>query len=127
MSSLARAEAGANAAGGFVYGLLLVNGTLIAGMYAFAKVAGEHGITQLGPLTLQLLLAANEIGLAGGEGGGRGERRVAPPRVPVPGQAECAGGAGPTTPFPGGVGPMTIACLLQNTVTAAKIQYGIKD
>ena len=26
------------------------------------------------------------------------------------------------TPVPGGVGPMTIAMLLQNTVTAAKIQ-----
>ncbi|MBX3660915.1 MAG: DMT family transporter [Burkholderiales bacterium] len=63
MSSLARAEAGANAAGGFVYGLLLVNGTLIAGMYAFAKVAGEHGITPLGLLTWQLLFAAIVIGL----------------------------------------------------------------
>jgi methylenetetrahydrofolate dehydrogenase (NADP+)/methenyltetrahydrofolate cyclohydrolase len=28
--------------------------------------------------------------------------------------------AGQITPVPGGVGPMTIACLLQNTVTAAK-------
>jgi len=28
--------------------------------------------------------------------------------------------AGAITPVPGGVGPMTIACLLQNTVTAAK-------
>jgi methylenetetrahydrofolate dehydrogenase (NADP+)/methenyltetrahydrofolate cyclohydrolase len=28
--------------------------------------------------------------------------------------------AGSITPVPGGVGPMTIACLLQNTVTAAK-------
>lgn len=30
------------------------------------------------------------------------------------------------TPVPGGVGPMTIATLLQNTVTAAKIQNNIK-
>lgn len=29
------------------------------------------------------------------------------------------------TPVPGGVGPMTIACLLHNTLTAAKIQKGI--
>jgi methylenetetrahydrofolate dehydrogenase (NADP+) / methenyltetrahydrofolate cyclohydrolase len=40
--------------------------------------------------------------------------------------AECAKVAGAITPVPGGVGPMTIACLLQNTVEAAKIQRGIK-
>nr|MDJ0629509.1 bifunctional methylenetetrahydrofolate dehydrogenase/methenyltetrahydrofolate cyclohydrolase [Rhodobacter sp.] len=28
--------------------------------------------------------------------------------------------AGAITPVPGGVGPMTIACLLKNTLTAAK-------
>ena len=39
---------------------------------------------------------------------------------------ECARVAGAITPVPGGVGPMTIACLLQNTVEAAKIQRGIK-
>jgi len=33
--------------------------------------------------------------------------------------AECAEVAGAITPVPGGVGPMTIACLLENTVTAA--------
>jgi methylenetetrahydrofolate dehydrogenase (NADP+)/methenyltetrahydrofolate cyclohydrolase len=33
--------------------------------------------------------------------------------------AECAAMAGAITPVPGGVGPMTIACLLENTVTAA--------
>jgi methylenetetrahydrofolate dehydrogenase (NADP+)/methenyltetrahydrofolate cyclohydrolase len=33
--------------------------------------------------------------------------------------------AGAITPVPGGVGPMTIACLLQNTVTAAKRANGI--
>ena len=32
---------------------------------------------------------------------------------------ECATVAGAITPVPGGVGPMTIACLLENTVTAA--------
>ena len=31
------------------------------------------------------------------------------------------------TPVPGGVGPMTIAMLMRNTLTAAKIQNGIKD
>ncbi|CAN5283238.1 bifunctional methylenetetrahydrofolate dehydrogenase/methenyltetrahydrofolate cyclohydrolase FolD [soil metagenome] len=33
--------------------------------------------------------------------------------------------AGAITPVPGGVGPMTIACLLQNTLTAAKRSAGI--
>jgi methylenetetrahydrofolate dehydrogenase (NADP+) / methenyltetrahydrofolate cyclohydrolase len=33
--------------------------------------------------------------------------------------AECALVAGAITPVPGGVGPMTIACLLENTLTAA--------
>lgn len=33
--------------------------------------------------------------------------------------------AGAITPVPKGVGPMTVACLLQNTVTAAKRQAGL--
>lgn len=33
--------------------------------------------------------------------------------------AEAAAVAGAITPVPGGVGPMTIACLLENTITAA--------
>ena len=33
--------------------------------------------------------------------------------------AEAVQVAGAVTPVPGGVGPMTIACLLENTVTAA--------
>jgi methylenetetrahydrofolate dehydrogenase (NADP+)/methenyltetrahydrofolate cyclohydrolase len=32
---------------------------------------------------------------------------------------ECLGHAGAITPVPGGVGPMTIACLLENTLEAA--------
>jgi len=35
--------------------------------------------------------------------------------------------AGAITPVPGGVGPMTIAMLLANTLTAAKIQQGFAD
>ncbi|MFA5659195.1 MAG: bifunctional 5,10-methylene-tetrahydrofolate dehydrogenase/5,10-methylene-tetrahydrofolate cyclohydrolase, partial [Oscillospiraceae bacterium] len=34
--------------------------------------------------------------------------------------------AGFITPVPGGVGPMTIAILLKNTLTSAKIKNGIK-
>jgi methylenetetrahydrofolate dehydrogenase (NADP+)/methenyltetrahydrofolate cyclohydrolase len=35
--------------------------------------------------------------------------------------------AGKITPVPGGVGPMTIAMLLANTLTAAKVQQGLGD
>lgn len=38
--------------------------------------------------------------------------------------AEAAAVAGHITPVPGGVGPMTIACLLRNTLTAAKRLHG---
>jgi methylenetetrahydrofolate dehydrogenase (NADP+) / methenyltetrahydrofolate cyclohydrolase len=38
--------------------------------------------------------------------------------------AECAAVAGAITPVPGGVGPMTIACLLENTVAAALRRRG---
>ncbi|MGJ3260009.1 MAG: bifunctional methylenetetrahydrofolate dehydrogenase/methenyltetrahydrofolate cyclohydrolase FolD [Rhodospirillales bacterium] len=39
--------------------------------------------------------------------------------------AEAAANASAITPVPGGVGPMTIACLLRNTVVAACLQNGI--
>ena len=38
--------------------------------------------------------------------------------------AECAEVAGHITPVPGGVGPMTIACLLRNTLIAAAARRG---
>ena len=38
--------------------------------------------------------------------------------------AEAAAIAGAITPVPGGVGPMTVACLLRNTVIAARNQTG---
>ncbi|CAN1723785.1 bifunctional methylenetetrahydrofolate dehydrogenase/methenyltetrahydrofolate cyclohydrolase [Hyphomicrobium sp. 1Nfss2.1] len=41
--------------------------------------------------------------------------------------ASAAKVAGAITPVPGGVGPMTIACLLKNTVEAALMQRGIKS
>lgn len=34
--------------------------------------------------------------------------------------------AGFITPVPGGVGPMTIATLMRNTLTAAKVQHNLK-
>ena len=40
---------------------------------------------------------------------------------------ECARVAGAITPVPGGVGPMTIACLLRNAAQAAAMQKGIKS
>jgi methylenetetrahydrofolate dehydrogenase (NADP+) / methenyltetrahydrofolate cyclohydrolase len=39
--------------------------------------------------------------------------------------AEALGHAGAITPVPGGVGPMTIACLLNNTLIAARARRGI--
>lgn len=54
-----------------------------------------------------------------------GINRIDVPRPRIVGDvayAEALGVAGAITPVPGGVGPMTIACLLENTLTAAKIQ-----
>lgn len=39
--------------------------------------------------------------------------------------ADVQSTAAAITPVPGGVGPMTIACLLYNTLAAAKMQHGI--
>ncbi|WP_284163588.1 bifunctional methylenetetrahydrofolate dehydrogenase/methenyltetrahydrofolate cyclohydrolase FolD [Frigidibacter sp. SD6-1] len=39
----------------------------------------------------------------------------------------CAAVAGAITPVPGGVGPMTIACLLANTLTAACRAHGLAE
>jgi methylenetetrahydrofolate dehydrogenase (NADP+)/methenyltetrahydrofolate cyclohydrolase len=39
----------------------------------------------------------------------------------------CADVAGAITPVPGGVGPMTIACLLANTVTACCRANGLAE
>ena len=41
--------------------------------------------------------------------------------------ASAAGVAGAITPVPGGVGPMTIACLLANTVTACCRSHGLAE
>ena len=40
--------------------------------------------------------------------------------------AEAVETAGRITPVPGGVGPMTIACLLRNTVSAARLRRDLK-
>lgn len=41
--------------------------------------------------------------------------------------ASCADVAGSITPVPGGVGPMTIACLLANTLTACCRSNGLPE
>jgi methylenetetrahydrofolate dehydrogenase (NADP+)/methenyltetrahydrofolate cyclohydrolase len=41
--------------------------------------------------------------------------------------ASCAAVAGAITPVPGGVGPMTIACLLANTLTACARANGLDE
>lgn len=59
---------------------------------------------------------------AGGSGADAGKSRL----VGDVAFAEVAQVAGAITPVPGGVGPMTIACLLRNTLIAACRQAGIK-
>ncbi len=70
--ALSRAPASiqAQANAGFVPVLLCFNGVLMAGIYAFAKVAGNNGASPLGLLAWQLLFAAIVIGAVAG---GRGE------------------------------------------------------
>jgi methylenetetrahydrofolate dehydrogenase (NADP+)/methenyltetrahydrofolate cyclohydrolase len=58
-----------------------------------------------------------DVGIHRGENGLRGDVEF----------DEVAEVAGLITPVPGGVGPMTIAMLLANTLTAAKVQQGIGD
>jgi methylenetetrahydrofolate dehydrogenase (NADP+)/methenyltetrahydrofolate cyclohydrolase len=41
--------------------------------------------------------------------------------------AEASAIAGAITPVPGGVGPMTIACLLRNTLVAACRRRGLPE
>jgi methylenetetrahydrofolate dehydrogenase (NADP+) / methenyltetrahydrofolate cyclohydrolase len=41
--------------------------------------------------------------------------------------ASCSEVSGAITPVPGGVGPMTIACLLANTVTACCRSHDLKE
>ena len=41
--------------------------------------------------------------------------------------ASAAAVAGAITPVPGGVGPMTIACLLANTLTACCRSHGLPE
>jgi methylenetetrahydrofolate dehydrogenase (NADP+)/methenyltetrahydrofolate cyclohydrolase len=58
------------------------------------------------------------INRIGGEGGGKS-------RIVGDVAADVADVAGALTPVPGGVGPMTIACLLLNTLRAACAQRGL--
>jgi methylenetetrahydrofolate dehydrogenase (NADP+)/methenyltetrahydrofolate cyclohydrolase len=58
-----------------------------------------------------------DVGIHRGENGLRGDVEF----------DEVAEMAGLITPVPGGVGPMTIAMLLANTLTAASVQQGIAD
>ncbi|MDE2150695.1 MAG: bifunctional methylenetetrahydrofolate dehydrogenase/methenyltetrahydrofolate cyclohydrolase FolD [Betaproteobacteria bacterium] len=61
-----------------------------------------------------------DVGINRVEGGDGGARLVGDVAF-----AEAAETAGAITPVPGGVGPMTIACLLRNAVLAAAQQAGL--
>jgi methylenetetrahydrofolate dehydrogenase (NADP+) / methenyltetrahydrofolate cyclohydrolase len=58
-----------------------------------------------------------DVGIHRGEDGLRGDVEF----------DEVAEVAGAITPVPGGVGPMTIAMLLANTLAAARLQQGVED
>jgi methylenetetrahydrofolate dehydrogenase (NADP+)/methenyltetrahydrofolate cyclohydrolase len=60
------------------------------------------------------------INRIGGEGGGKS-------RIVGDVAADIRDVAGAITPVPGGVGPMTIACLLLNTLRAARSRRGLPD
>jgi methylenetetrahydrofolate dehydrogenase (NADP+)/methenyltetrahydrofolate cyclohydrolase len=62
-----------------------------------------------------------DVGINRVPGGANGKSRI----VGDVDYAEAAERAGAITPVPGGVGPMTIACLLVNTVRAACAAHGL--
>ena len=77
--------------------------------------AGIPGL--VGPDAVKPGATVIDVGIHRGEDGLRGD-------VDTAAVAEVAG---KITPVPGGVGPMTIAMLLANTLTAAKVQQGLED
>jgi methylenetetrahydrofolate dehydrogenase (NADP+)/methenyltetrahydrofolate cyclohydrolase len=77
--------------------------------------AGIPGI--VGPDAVKRGATVIDVGIHRGENGLRGD-------VEFDAVAEVAGAI---TPVPGGVGPMTIAMLLANTLSAARAQQGIGD
>ena len=62
---------------------------------------------------------------APGQGAGQDSQQKKDRLVGDVAYAEAAQRAAAITPVPGGVGPMTIACLLRNTVVAACMQRGV--
>jgi len=62
-----------------------------------------------------------DVGINRVPGGENGKNRI----IGDVAYAEAAERAGAITPVPGGVGPMTIACLLVNMVRAACITHGL--
>ena len=71
------------------------------------------------PGAIVIDVGINRLAPAGGEAKGRLVGDVA--------YAEAAAVAVAITPVPGGVGPMTIACLLRNTLVAAHRRAGLPD
>jgi len=71
------------------------------------------------PGAIVIDVGINRLAPAGGEAKGRLVGDVA--------YAEAAAVAEAITPVPGGVGPMTIACLLRNTLVAAHRRAGLPD
>jgi len=71
-----------------------------------------------------------DVGINRIEAPERGTNEDGSPKTRLVGDAHfesCAAVAGAITPVPGGVGPMTIACLLANTVTACCRANGLSE
>jgi methylenetetrahydrofolate dehydrogenase (NADP+)/methenyltetrahydrofolate cyclohydrolase len=69
-----------------------------------------------------------DVGINRGEAPEKGLKEDGTPKTKLVGDVDFAGAAvnaGAITPVPGGVGPMTIACLLRNTLVAACRQAGV--
>jgi methylenetetrahydrofolate dehydrogenase (NADP+)/methenyltetrahydrofolate cyclohydrolase len=63
-----------------------------------------------------------DVGINRVEGSDGGKRLVGDAQF-----SSCSEVAGAITPVPGGVGPMTIACLLANTLVACCRKYHLKE
>jgi len=71
-----------------------------------------------------------DVGINRVEAPEKGTNEDGSPKTKLVGDVDYAGAsqvAGAITPVPGGVGPMTIACLLRNTVVACCRQNGLDD
>ena len=90
---------------------------LVAAVGQPALVRGDW----IAPGAIVIDVGVNRIAAEGVDAAGKPRTRL----VGDVAYAEAATVAGALTPVPGGVGPMTIACLLLNTLRATCMQNGL--